>query len=204
MLLYRMLIESPDAAPSTPPSDLVATLRRCCDNLKNSLDDTETQLPRLAARRRGLAVVDVFRQVLEQAPVAAVGADFVAAAAWLAGFYAKNHDEIKSQLGGGTSGLLLSADGKSNHDQAAPLLDDLARRAMQWDEVVTACGASEKTAQAVGMVRIFTNVAAATATLVTSGRVRGNEARALTDVMVSTIREAAAMANLLGGDGEAS
>lgn len=173
---------------------LTSVLEATCKLLQQSLDDIDAPIAKLSSRRQALGVVDFIRQVVSQAQIGAVGADFATAAGWLTDFYQAAAKSLEEQSG--TSLLSISPAPTTG---VHLIIDECRRRALLWEEAAAAtlkvlAGDLEQPS-AVGIVRIWTYVSAATVSLVTSGRFRNPaEVASLRDIMVSTSREAAEMA----------
>lgn len=194
--------QSPATAAPTdnvPPLHPIVTGIRAA--LTKSLDAEDVAVSRLRSRRVALAHVDVFFQVLAQVPSLASGADFVAGAAWLSGYY-RQVAAATSEAARGAS--VLRPDGQllggGVAEQHRRMLGDLEVKAAMWDEVVEAAAVdSLDAASPIGTLRIWTAVAAAAVAQAPKQR-HPAEARAVYDMASTLSSEAAAMAaGLLGG-----
>ncbi len=218
-----------DASQAQPQqSDLAITLQRCCDALQRELDDHATPSSRLALCKRGLLIVGLFLGAEMQQPIGAVGVDFVAAAQWLGGFYEHQAQGLRDQIPNvliteaapAQQSRLNVVDMLTSTSQTWLLVAQAAQRSGYADMIqryeawkLQGCepdadmleyfgGVAPDVATVPGILRIWTAVTAALATSVTSGQLRGgrSEVVVMTQVMVSTAREAAVMAAMLGGD----
>lgn len=122
--------------PTQPSSDLVTTLQRCVKVLDAVNNRDDVPMARLAACRRGLVTTSAFLQTAEQAGIAALGVDFVAAARWLSGYYEHAAEGLREQ----SKPLLLSGNGQvlNNAPTATQLQhvgEALVATASMWREV---------------------------------------------------------------------
>lgn len=200
-----------EIAPSiTSPPTLLDVLTSTCRRLASTLDDAEAKASTLSHRGQALAVVDLMRQVASQSAVEATAADFAGAAQWLAGWYVEQH-AAAVQIGASTAPTLLGADGKpaqsASHSLPPQLVEGLARGVGMWGEVATALGSehpdlfSSEHPTYHGVMRIWTHIVAALATMLYGGGARSRqEAVALAMMLGQLSREAAAMAQGMIGE----
>jgi len=188
-------------------SDLGSTLDRAHDQLTQRADET-TPMSTLAIRGRAAVVVECFRQVVTQQPIAALGVDFVTAAQWLSGYYEHAAEGLQQQA----RPTLLGADGaalSSTPAQLGRVGEALGEMASMWREVALVAAEAEKPtltaadiATVPGILRIWTAVTASLVQTVTTWRGGRQEVILLTQVMAQTAREAAVMAAMLGQQGD--